>query len=90
MTSCSRSTIGKNMDNSLKQFLIRTGAARAYYSFQMRKHRRLGMKKGVYLLSFDLDYEKDVRSLPAVLKALSRYGVPASFACIGQRIQKCL
>lgn len=76
------------MSNVLKQFLIQTGATRAYFSYQMRRHQRLGLKKGIYILSFDLDYEKDVLSIPAILKILSKHGIPASFACIGKWIEK--
>ena len=39
-------------------------------------------------LSFDCDYEEDVKALPQILDVLGRYRIPASFACVGGWIEK--
>ncbi|MBM3279379.1 MAG: polysaccharide deacetylase family protein [Candidatus Handelsmanbacteria bacterium] len=39
-------------------------------------------------LSFDCDFPRDVEALPEVCSLLEQYGVAASFACIGQWVQR--
>jgi len=39
-------------------------------------------------LSFDCDYEEDVKALPQILNMLEQYRIPASFACIGRWIEE--
>jgi len=46
-----------------------------------------GHKKIPFYISFDLDYSRDIKSLPLLLDKLSRYNVKASFACIGKFIE---
>jgi hypothetical protein len=41
-----------------------------------------------FYISFDLDYSKDIQSLPLLLSKLNQYKIKASFACIGQFIEK--
>ena len=45
-------------------------------------------KGACFTLSFDCDYEKDVKALPQILDMLEQYRIPASFACIGKWIEK--
>lgn len=44
--------------------------------------------RGGYTLSFDVDYEADVRAVPEVLGILKHYGIQAGFACIGMWIER--
>lgn len=39
--------------------------------------------KPAFVLSFDVDFRRDVAALPQVCSMLSQFRVPASFACIG-------
>ena len=40
-----------------------------------------------FYISFDLDFEKDIKSLPVLFDRLNRYNVKASFACIGKFVE---
>jgi peptidoglycan/xylan/chitin deacetylase (PgdA/CDA1 family) len=40
------------------------------------------------VVSFDCDFPRDIEVLPALVELLSRYGIPASFACIGQWVRQ--
>jgi len=40
-----------------------------------------------FYISFDLDYTKDIKNLPALFDRLNQYNVKASFACIGKFIE---
>ncbi|PIE55283.1 MAG: polysaccharide deacetylase [Dethiosulfovibrio peptidovorans] len=40
-------------------------------------------REPAFVLSFDVDFRRDVAALPQVCSMLSQFGVPASFACIG-------
>jgi hypothetical protein len=42
----------------------------------------------ILTLSFDCDYPKDVEAIPAVVRLLKRYGLKASFACVGHWIEE--
>lgn len=44
-------------------------------------------EKVPFYLSFDLDYSNDVRSVPQLLRKLSKLSVRASFACIGKFVE---
>ena len=44
-------------------------------------------EKACLTLSFDCDYEEDVKALPRILDMLEQYGISASFACIGKWIE---
>lgn len=44
--------------------------------------------KACFTLSFDCDYEEDVKALPQILDMLEKYKISASFACIGRWIEK--
>jgi peptidoglycan-N-acetylglucosamine deacetylase len=40
-----------------------------------------------FVLSFDVDYKKDVHAIPHVLSVLDSYGLKASFACVGRWVE---
>ncbi|MEE3258807.1 MAG: polysaccharide deacetylase family protein [Candidatus Latescibacterota bacterium] len=40
------------------------------------------------IVSFDCDFPRDVEALPRLLPLLQRYGIRASFACIGQWVRR--
>ena len=44
-------------------------------------------KKIPFFISFDLDYTKDIKSLPQLMYILKKYGIKSSFACIGKFIE---
>ncbi|MFC1932404.1 polysaccharide deacetylase family protein [Chloroflexota bacterium] len=45
-------------------------------------------EKACLTLSFDCDYEEDMKALPQLLDMLDQYGIPASFACIGRWVEE--
>ena len=45
-------------------------------------------KKTCFTLSFDCDYEEDIKALPDLLAKLESQNIKASFACIGKLIEK--
>lgn len=60
------------------------------YAFLKWKRGKIlwASKEACLTLSFDCDYEEDLKALPFILEMLDRYGIPASFACIGRWIEK--
>ena len=46
------------------------------------------LKKIPFYLSFDLDYSKDIKSLPKIFDILNKHGIKATFACIGKMIEQ--
>ncbi len=40
-------------------------------------------KRPAFVLSFDVDFRRDVEALPEVCSMLEKAGIPASFACVG-------
>ena len=42
----------------------------------------------LYVLSFDLDFEKDYKALPTILKVLEKHDLKACFAVIGKFVEK--
>jgi len=63
----------------------------AWRSFHRPQHGRStpsgDCHKIPFYLSFDLDFAKDIQSLPNLFTRLNRYHVKASFACIGKFIE---
>jgi hypothetical protein len=45
-------------------------------------------KRACFTLSFDCDYEEDVKALPQIIDMLERHKISASFACIGRWVEK--
>jgi hypothetical protein len=72
----------------IKSFYAASGIA---YPVQRYFRDRLwkGLGRGcVALISFDVDYEKDEKALPAVVDILAQHNAPASFACIGRLVEQ--
>jgi len=60
-----------------------------YCFLKWKADRILWANKGAcFTLSFDCDYEEDVKALPQILDMLDQYGIPASFACVGRWIEE--
>ncbi len=81
---------GKITDKLLGYIISFVGAIgylKLFYSNNIGKADWAGKKAG-FSLSFDCDYTKDIKSLPALLNILSRYSISASFACVGKLIEK--
>jgi peptidoglycan/xylan/chitin deacetylase (PgdA/CDA1 family) len=61
-----------------------------FKNFLLKQKRRYssGLDKGIYTLSFDCDYQKDIQALPELLNILRRYSIHASIASVGKWIEK--
>ena len=59
------------------------------YCFLRWKRQHIPWKgeKACLTLSFDCDYEEDIKALPQLIDILDSYKIPASFACIGRWIE---
>lgn len=55
---------------------------------QLTQNRNNDIKNGAYVLSFDVELEKDVACLPKVLDILRKFEIKASFAIIGRLVEK--
>ena len=64
----------------------KAAAALAPTFFFQRIMRQQGGWGPFCVLSFDCDFPRDIEALPELVDLLDRYGVKASFACIGQWI----
>lgn len=49
---------------------------------------KFGLEGNYILLSFDIDYKRDIDSIPALLKILHKLSIKASFAVIGMHVEK--
>ena len=56
--------------------------------FQGRQHGLAPLNRAVYVLSFDCDYEKDIKRLPYLLDVLAEHNIKASIACIGMWVER--
>jgi len=75
--------------NLFLHFLITHFSSRSFFKFFLQKKSSyLKLQKPYYILSFDLDYSRDVLAIPEVLKILRKYSIIASFACIGRWVEK--
>lgn len=45
-------------------------------------------KRACLTLSFDCDYEEDVKALPQIVNILERYKIVVAFACVGKWVEK--
>jgi len=52
-----------------------------------RRHILWTGEKACLTLSFDCDYEEDIKALPQLLDMLDSHKIPVSFACIGRWIE---
>jgi peptidoglycan/xylan/chitin deacetylase (PgdA/CDA1 family) len=66
------------------------GAFNSLIWLLLRKYPKLDTEEGkaVFNLSFDCDFERDIKVLPDVLGALKNHSLKASFACIGKWIER--
>lgn len=78
-TFIARSRIGR--------FCTGVVAPRVWFCAFHRRKASLWVGPATYTLSFDCDYPEDIAALPAVLATLRKYGIAASFACIGRWIE---
>lgn len=74
------------LGRKLISFFLRDYFWQHYLSGQAKQ--RTGLKKAIFSLSFDCDFDKDIAALPSVLQVLRHYGIKASFACVGIWIEK--
>lgn len=57
---------------------------RPYYKAM---HSPTGLDEFFYLLSFDVEFKKDVKILPELVKVLHKYDIKANFAAIGKFVE---
>jgi hypothetical protein len=60
---------------------------RNYLSKQKQRYSS-HFNQGIYTLSFDCDYEKDIQALPKLLDILGKYSIRTSIASVGRWIEK--
>ena len=77
--------IGKNL-KKIGFALLGLPYKRVYKSMYSGIH--FGLKKKVFLLSFDVDYERDVKALKTVLRSLKKLSIDANFAVVGKHVEK--
>jgi peptidoglycan/xylan/chitin deacetylase (PgdA/CDA1 family) len=58
-----------------------------HFLLRQREETPYSLAKGIYTLSFDCDYERDIKELPALLNILKKFSIQASIACIGKWIE---
>ena len=69
--------VSNNPQGFFKNFLLR-----------QKEETFCKLTKGIYTLSFDCDYERDIKGLPDLLNILKRFSIRASIACIGKWIER--
>lgn len=79
---------GNRLGRKLISSFLRDYFWQQYLSGQAKQET--GLRKAIFSLSFDCDFNKDIAALPYTLQVLRQYGVKASFACVGIWIEKFL
>ena len=58
------------------------------FFIKFMKKQNNPFKKGTYVLTFDLDFEKDYKATPYLLDILKQHNIKAGFAVIGKFVEK--
>jgi len=73
-----------------EKIIVSNNPRRFFRNFLLRQKEETFYKRaeGIYILSFDCDYEKDIKELPKLLDVLKKFSIRASIACIGKWIER--